>query len=251
MRPIPIEVLGSSMYVDDGDILNLTNNHIYESLGTQYAQQHIKSGMKVLDIGAHIGYYTCLFSKLVGPDGFVYAFEPNLVNYKTNVANLQLNKITNVEIVNAAASDKKSMGKMYICNTNSGDHRTFHSGAEPNRPSYDIACLRIDDFTNERDITDKINFVKIDTQGYETAVLSGMTEVLQKSKDIIVVTEFWPYGAKQAGFTSKQFLDVCLLLGFKYSVLTKNQLIEDYPIQKLLSQSQDNPNWGVDLIWKK
>ena len=42
----------------------------------------IKPGMRVLDLGANIGFYTVLFSKLVGENGKVFSFEPDVKNYE-------------------------------------------------------------------------------------------------------------------------------------------------------------------------
>lgn len=246
-----INVQGSDMHLDDTNSLALVNNGIYEPAETKFIQELIKPGMKVLDIGAHIGYYTCMLSKLVGPTGRVYAFEPNVENYRTNIANQNLNSLLNVDIFNVAASNKEGVGKMYVCPSNSGDHRTFSSVAEPNRSSYDISLITIDNFAKQHNITDKIDFVKMDVQGYEGIVLEGMKEVLQQSKNIVVLTEFWPFGVKQAGLTSKQFLDVCLGMGFGFTVINNSGILNGYTVEQLISHDQNSPNWGVNIIWKR
>lgn len=59
----------------------------------------------VLDIDANIGIHTLLFSKLVGQQGKVIAFEPNKLNLKRLKFNLSLNNIKNVQVVEMAVGD--------------------------------------------------------------------------------------------------------------------------------------------------
>src|SRR5581483_1847479 len=65
----------------------------------------IAEGDVVYDVGAHVGYYTLLASKLVGARGHVYAFEPLPANLEFLERHLKLNQITNVTVVPAAVSD--------------------------------------------------------------------------------------------------------------------------------------------------
>src|SRR5215831_4806609 len=50
---------------------------MYEPGTTKVVGRLLRPGMVVIDVGAHIGYYTKLFAKSVGKQGRVYAFEPN------------------------------------------------------------------------------------------------------------------------------------------------------------------------------
>jgi len=52
---------------------------------------YIKEGMNVLDIGANIGYYSLIFSKLVGAKGRVFSVEPTKSTYEKLLRNIQLN----------------------------------------------------------------------------------------------------------------------------------------------------------------
>ena len=64
----------------------------------------VKPGFNILDIGANIGFYTQIFSNLVGPNGTVHAFEPEATNFNYLQQNLRTNK--NVKLINKAVSDK-------------------------------------------------------------------------------------------------------------------------------------------------
>ena len=52
----------------------------YEREQTALFRELIRPGHTVLDVGAHVGYYTVLASALAGPRGAVWAFEPNPAN---------------------------------------------------------------------------------------------------------------------------------------------------------------------------
>ena len=67
---------------------------VYEPNVTTVFQSSVRTGDIVLDIGANIGYYTLLASKLVGPTGKVYAVEPSQINRLRLQHNLQLNNVT-------------------------------------------------------------------------------------------------------------------------------------------------------------
>ena len=62
-------VQGNIMFLDSRDGLQLSINHIYEPLETDFIKKEVKSGCVVLDIGANIGYYTLIMAKLVGENG--------------------------------------------------------------------------------------------------------------------------------------------------------------------------------------
>lgn len=127
-------------------------------------QQNIKKGGLVLDIGANIGYYTLLMSKMVGESGKVYAFEPESKNFEILQKNIKLNNINNVVIEKLALSDK--VGRSFIAlSEDSGQHRLSDSGLE-------IQTTTIDTYFGNK----KIDFIKMDAEGSEYKIFRGMSQ---------------------------------------------------------------------------
>ena len=74
-------VQGSKMFLDPTDSLRLSIDGVYGILDTETIKNQISKNEITIDVGANIGYYTLLFSKLVGSNGKVFAFEPEHNNY--------------------------------------------------------------------------------------------------------------------------------------------------------------------------
>src|SRR6266446_717422 len=69
------EVNGCRMVLPQSDVA-LGIRGFSERFVTDYFRRTVRPGMRVVDVGAHVGYYTLLFSRLVGQSGQVFAFEP-------------------------------------------------------------------------------------------------------------------------------------------------------------------------------
>src|SRR5580658_3980804 len=104
-------------------------------------KEYIKPGMTVVDVGANIGFYSVLFSNMVGQTGQVHCFEPEEKNFKHLVANTA--KLKNVTANNAAVSDKSGKIKLYRCDINV-DHQTYDNGE--GRDFTEIDCVSLDDY---------------------------------------------------------------------------------------------------------
>ena len=74
---------------------------------TRFYQGHLKPGMTFIDVGANIGFFTILASRLVGPEGRVIAFEPNSENCRLILLSLERNGINNVELYPLGLSDRR------------------------------------------------------------------------------------------------------------------------------------------------
>lgn len=79
---------------------------IHEQEKQRLFQEKIHVGQVVYDIGAHVGFYTLLASRLVGPTGRVVAFEPLPRNLHYLRRHVLLNRATNVQVVEAAVGDR-------------------------------------------------------------------------------------------------------------------------------------------------
>ena len=75
----------------------------YEAHLSAVFEKYCTSGMTVVDVGANLGYYSLLASRLVGPTGRVVALEPNSENCRLLLSSLRLNDITNVQLLPVAA----------------------------------------------------------------------------------------------------------------------------------------------------
>lgn len=160
----------------------------YEPYETELILRQVKKGDVVIDVGANIGYYTILLADKIGPSGKVYAFEPDSKNFEILEKNIEINKLSNVILVKAALSSQKGVKKLYKSAENYGDHRMF--GKEKKRENEEVKTVKLDDFLKNKE--KKVDFLKIDTQGWEPAVFDGAKEIVEKNKPII----FFEYSPK-------------------------------------------------------
>jgi len=192
------------IYLDEKDTLGLSLGRIHEQHITELVKKTIKKEDVVVDLGANIGYFTLIFSKLVGPKGKVFAFEPDPTNFAILRENVLINKCSNVILIQKAVSKISEEGIMYLSENNKGDHRIFDSG--DNRKKITIETISLDDYFKD---SSRINFVKMDIQGSEILALRGMKEILEKNKKHIkILAEFWPNGLKKAGANPKDFFNI-------------------------------------------
>ncbi len=186
---------------------------IWEPAETRFFVATIRPGDFVVDIGANVGYYTLIASRLVGDHGRVLAIEPDPANATVLFRNLAENDVRNVRVFQGAASDHNGVERLYRAGTNQGDHRTYDSG--DGRPSEQVAACRLDDLVG--DWSHRVDFMKIDAQGAEAKILEGAAGTLRRNADhITLVLEFWPFGLDQAGSSAAQVLD--LLAEYRFNM---------------------------------
>ncbi|HWF33290.1 MAG TPA: FkbM family methyltransferase [Solirubrobacteraceae bacterium] len=151
----------------------------------------IEPGQTVYDVGANIGFFTILCSRLVGPHGSVYAFEPipeNLVTLRHNIA---LNRLTNVVVVEQALSSSTGTAEMFV-----SPWSAFHSldvaGASkrenhgPDGGQVTVETVTLDEFV-QRDGVSAPDLVKLDVEGAELLVAEGMRETLRTVQPLLLV----------------------------------------------------------------
>ncbi|HEY3619704.1 MAG TPA: FkbM family methyltransferase, partial [Candidatus Sulfotelmatobacter sp.] len=133
--------------------------------------EHIKPGMTVYDCGAHHGQMTVLFSKAVGADGRVCAWEALPENAVIIERNLLLNRCSNALVYPYAVGAKQYYQRFHRNGGNAvpGDELTIYTVA-------------LDDFPFRYQ---PVDFIKIDVEGAELAVLTGALTTLQRSRPII------------------------------------------------------------------
>ncbi len=178
----------------------------------------ISPGFSVLDIGANIGFYSKILSRMVGKNGMVYSFEPNKENYKR--LNENLNSYKNIKLFNMAISEKEEVLKLYTSKLLNVDHRTYPVN------DYDkieeVNSNSIENLIKNGEI-ENIDFIKIDIPGFEIFAFQGMKNILQ-TKNLKILAEYWPHGFKKAGSSAVELFDFFQELGYEFKLIEKGNL---------------------------
>lgn len=153
----------------------------------------VKPGMTVVDIGANIGVYTGLFSRLVGEHGKVIAVEPAEDNWRALVQAKESNRWDNVEIHKVAVSDKS--GPLYVSYGAVNSGNTTVSREQSAIASHVAEASTLDDIVAGR----PVDLIKIDVQGWEACVLKGARETLTRNRPLLVRLEVLPRALRAAG----------------------------------------------------
>ena len=172
-------------------LVNLKKSFEYSTL--QLFSTILKRGDVIIDVGANSGLYSIFYSKLVGDEGAVHAFEPDKATFSLLQENLTLNNCNNVTIYNMALSNKESNIEMVSFNPeniqlNNGDSFKYIkevSLESMNKDSNLMKAHRLDDL-KELNTIHKIDFIKIDVEGAEFLVLQGSVNTILKHKPVII-----------------------------------------------------------------
>ncbi|HET6244032.1 MAG: FkbM family methyltransferase [Bacteroidetes bacterium] len=158
-----------------------------EKTETYFWKKIIKPGFIILDIGANIGYYSLLASKLTGIQGKIYSFEPVKATFNKLLNNIQLNNFQNIFINNIAISDIEGEIELFVADDlNTGTSSiTLHHNFSGQK---EIAkSLPLDSFVQSNKEIHKIDLIKIDVEGSEFHVLKGMKYVLSEFQPFILI----------------------------------------------------------------
>lgn len=151
-----------------------------------------KQGDIVVDIGAHMGRYTIISSKRVGPHGKVIAIEAEPFNFEILNRNIKLNQLSNVVALNDAVYSKETKIKLYLTAGESGYtifNTTISNRVKTGQKFVDVNANTLDNLLQQNGITGEVNWIKIDVEGAEFEVLKGAHNVLSKSKCLVLLIE--------------------------------------------------------------
>lgn len=174
-------VQGSQMILnlnDEGISRELALYGVHETNSTREVKKLVKEGMKILEVGANIGYYAILETKLAGKNGFLYAFEPSPFNVDLLQRNLALNDIHNCEVYGKAAGAENMTTKFFVANKSNLSSFIQREGMDMIHDGkiIDVDVVRLDDFFADKEI----DFIRMDVEGYEREILKGSEKLLTR-----------------------------------------------------------------------
>ncbi len=206
------------MLLDKQDSLGLAKNKIYEPVETALIKLLVKPTDTCLDIGAHIGYFTLLMAKLCKK---VYAFEADPRNAAVAAGNAK--GLDNVTVSSLIVSDKEGWASLYLCDSNSGMHRTYPSKWCTDI-SISIPSIRIDTHPE----IDRIDFIKMDIEGSEMAALKGMERLLTRYHPTMII-EFHPPSIEEYGASPVEEYHFLKTLGYSIRLIPKISIPISFP----------------------
>lgn len=193
----------------------------YEQEVTALFMRLLKESMTVIDLGAHLGYYTLLASHRVGPQGAVYAFEPDPNFFPLLVGNVEANACSNVTTIQKAISNKTGEVELW-CETNAGGSNLYTPTGSFANSTATVETTTLDEFFGERGWP-SVDLVKIDIEGAETAALEGMRALSDRNPDLSLVVEFLPRAISYSS-SPEEFLAELNRCGFKRFFVIEDNL---------------------------
>lgn len=194
----------------------------YEKETVSLLKKIIGPGMVVVDIGAHVGYFTRIFSNLVGKKGFVFAFEADPENFELLKKNTR--HLKNVRCYPLAVTDRAGMIDFYHCEEKAGCHSTLpHVPLNYTMRKIAVPSIPLDTFLAQENIP-HVDLIKMDIEGGESAAFRGMHNVLGSAEPISLVTEFAPDWVQASGISPQNFLRELTSLGFQIFAIIDDRL---------------------------
>ncbi|MCK4665630.1 FkbM family methyltransferase [Candidatus Dependentiae bacterium] len=174
----------------------------------------LKKGDIFFDIGAHVGFFSVLASRIIGNDGKVFAFEPYPRNICYLKEHININHLKNIQVYEDAVMDK--VGEMYF---QIDTDRAKAQGKVADSGDFKIKTVSLDSLYQEGKIP-LPNSMKIDVEGGEVLVIKGAISILKEAKPIIILST---HGEE----VHKKSLTLLKELGYSFKSLNPNLDIDN------------------------
>ena len=246
-KPEFVIVENKKFYLDGNDAHNLA------VFGGRYKKYYVECMLKeakkdsvALSLGANIGYFTIFLADVIGEKGKVFAVEPEQENVELLKKNILANDLQNIEVIPKAISMHNEKVKFQISKM-SGDHTIVTDENSTN--TIEMDAIGIDEYFT--DVLSKINFVIFTIEGAELKALKGMTETLRQSKELTLMTEFYPEKIRSLGDSPEEFIKLLVEHGFEIFDLGDGITpITKISLEKIFENMNQNKFYRTDLLCK-
>ena len=170
-----------------------------------HSRRLVKPGAVIFDVGANFGYYGLMLAEGLGRDCEVHAFEPTEETFDRLTRHIALNRMECVHAHRLALSDAPGTASMHGRDGNSGAAFIDPGGGE-------VAVTTLDAFVAERGIR-RLDFMKIDVEGFEERVLRGGQRVLRELRPSILL-EVQPVTLERAGSSVRRLTALLTSQGY-------------------------------------
>ena len=169
----------------------------------EFWRQYLQPGMNAIDIGASVGIYTFSAARRVGVNGAVYAIEPFSVAVDCLHETCRHNQLENIQIFRQAIGDRDGRARLVLQSSSEFNYiAAVDESLAPATEIEEVDCVRLDTLV-ERLGLDRLEVIKISTEGNELAILSGGEQTLARFAPTIIYNS---YTSKGVDLAAAQYL---------------------------------------------
>ena len=203
-----------------------------------------KNSSNTIDLGANVGIFTQVLAE---HSKHVYALEPEPENFKQLVENTKA--YDNVTLYNCAASNITGTEILHLSLINNGMHRLYESVNCFGGQKVPVKTVRMDELILlQEKVEEKIDFIKMDVEGFEYFVIVGMTELIKRDKPIII-SEFHPDSIRESGANPERIFKIMTEI-FNYQKPKHCITGETIDTYEKLEKVTNDPKGGVNILWE-
>ncbi len=155
------------------------DNNIYKSI-----TEDIRKAKVIIDIGANIGITSLYFASL-NPKAKIFAFEPHPETFKRARENFGLNNFKNIQLINLGLGNRKASMRLYEVEASNPGMNRIMNDEQLNIPYCTIEIEMLDDVLTQYNIQ-KVDFIKMDVEGFEHNVLMGAVKTLHSHPVLVI-----------------------------------------------------------------
>ncbi len=191
--------------------MGLLGTGVYEPVETRVVMACVSEGDIAFDVGANIGWYTTLLSRLVGHRGTVHAFEPLASTYQVLTGNCKLNECLNVVLNNIALGDREGRVTMHYYPDEACGNASMVRMSTASSIQSTCGLTTLDAFVLKHHVN-RCDFIKCDAEGAEMAFITGASRTLRQFEPSLLI-ELNPHIFAVAGYSSADLLRKILECG--------------------------------------
>lgn len=159
----------------------------FEAAELDFIASTVSEGETVIDVGANVGLFSIALAIAVGRSGKVTAIEPLPSNVHRLKNNVDLNRLDNVNVIQAAAGSEAGVAKLHLARDPAYSSTALI--ADEGMDSSD--SVEVDTVTLDQLWADmghpQVSFLKVDVEGGEMNVMAGATKMIAKCRPRILV----------------------------------------------------------------
>ncbi|MFF3695448.1 FkbM family methyltransferase [Streptomyces sp. NPDC002221] len=230
-RRVTQDRYGARFAVDTQDLIQryLYLFGVWEPHMTHWLRQRLRPGDTFVDVGANLGVFSVLGSRLVGSAGKVVAIEASPAFHRGLLRNVALNHCDNVRAVNTAVSDgHRTLTFVLAGSRNMGANSIVPYDGQA-ESSFEMGAVPLSELLEPAEVA-RARVIKIDVEGAEGSVVRGLAPLLDDLRhDVEIAVEVTPDRMAQLGDSAGELLAVMREHGFHTYRLPTEYSPASYP----------------------